>query len=91
MKIYINTDTQPPGLAASLKVSTDAAGVLRVYSANAASSVSSFKFKRGTTVPVEAVFADAEAAAQVEKLRFGIKLAGRYDDLLVVAAETAER
>ncbi|MBP3303048.1 MAG: hypothetical protein J6L64_07965, partial [Opitutales bacterium] len=47
--------------------------------------------KRGTTVPVEAVFADAEAAAQVEKLRFGIKLAGRYDDLLVVAAETAER
>lgn len=91
MKIYINTDTQPPGLAASLKVSTDAEGVLRVYSANAASSVSSFKFKRGTTVPVEAVFADAEAAAQVAKLRFGIKLAGRYDDLLVVASETTER
>ena len=91
MKIYINTDTQPPGLAASLKVSTDATGVLRVYSANAASSVSSFKFKRGTTVPVEAVFADAGAAAQVAKLRFGIKLAGRYDDLLVVAAETTER
>ncbi len=91
MKIYINTQTQPPGLAASLKVSTDAEGVLRVYSANAASSVSSFKFKRGTTVPAEVVFADASAAAQVAKLRFGIKLAGRYDDLLVVAAETAER
>lgn len=73
------------------KVSTDAEGVLRVYSASAASAVSSFKFKRGTTVPVEAVFADAGAAAQVAKLRFGIKLAGRYDDLLVVAAETTER
>lgn len=91
MKIYINTDTQPPSVAASLKVSTDATGTLRVYSASAASSVSSFKFKRGTTVPVEAVFADADAAAKVAKLRFGIKLSGKYDDVLVVAAETTER
>jgi len=87
MKIYINTDKQPPVAAATVKTQTDATGVLRVYSAAGASGISNFKFKRGTTVPVEIVFTDAEAAAEITKLRFGIKLAGRYDDLLVVAAE----
>lgn len=88
MILYINTKKQPPTVSESLNAKTDADGVLQVYSSSFGSAVSSFRFKRGSTVPLECVFADAALAESVAKLRFGLKLAGRFDDLLVVAAET---
>ena len=88
MKIYVNTANQPPTLSASLNAKTDATGVLKVYNSSFGSSVSQLKFKRGTTVPLEVVFADSAAAADVARLRVGVKLAGKFDDLLVVADET---
>ena len=88
MILYVNTKKQPPTVSESLNAKTDADGVLQVYSSSFGSAVSSFRFKRGSTVPLECVFADAALAESVAKLRFGLKLAGRFDDLLVVAAET---
>ena len=88
MILYVNTKKQPPTVSESLNAKTDADGVLQAYSSSFGSAVSSFRFKRGSTVPLECVFADAALAESVAKLRFGLKLAGRFDDLLVVAAET---
>lgn len=89
MKIYINTSNQPPTLSASAATQTDAEGVLRVYSASLGSSVSTLAFKRGTTVPIEVIF-PSDAAEDVVKLRYGLKLKGRYDDALVLLYESTE-
>lgn len=91
MKIYINTAHQPPTLSASASTQTDASGVLRVYSSSLGSSVSALAFKRGTTVPLEVIFpSDAAAVGDIAKLRYGLKLKGRYDDALVLLCESTE-
>ena len=88
MKLYVNTTKQPPTLSESLSAKTDAEGVLQVYNSSFGSSLSALRFKRGSTVPFDFIFPDAAAAADVAKLRFGVKLAGKFDDMLVCAAET---
>lgn len=88
MKIYVNTAAQPPTLSASLNAKTDATGVLQVYNSSFGAGISQLKFKRGATVPLEFVFTDAAVADEIAKLRFGVKLAGRFDDVPVVVAET---
>ena len=87
MKIYINTAKTPAAVTDTLSAKTDAAGVLRVYSSSGASGISQFNFKRATTVPVDVLFPEE---TDVARLRFGLKLKGRFDDVLAVAAETAE-
>ncbi len=89
MKLYVNTTKQPPTLSESLSAKTDAEGVLQVYNSSFGSSLSALRFKRGSTVPFDFIFPDAAAAADVAKLRFGVKLAGKFDDMLVCAAETS--
>ena len=89
MKLYVNTTKQPPTLSESLSAKTDAEGVLQVYNSSFGSSLSALRFKRGSTVPFDFIFPDATAAADVAKLRFGVKLAGKFDDMLVCAAETS--
>lgn len=74
MEIFINTAKQPPSVAAD---------------ANGLQLTSSFEFKRGTTVPMR-VYLPADVAVGIARLRYGLKLKGRYDDVLVVSAEATE-
>ena len=88
MKIYINTASQPPTLAATFASKTDATGELRVYSSSFGSGISSLRFKRGTVVPLEIAFPAAEGFAPPAKVRFGLKPAGQYDGALAAFAES---
>ncbi len=90
MKIYINTASQPPTLAATFASKTDATGELRVYSSSFGSGISSLRFKRGTVVPFELAFPAAEGFAPPAKVRFGLKPAGQYDAALAAFAESVE-
>lgn len=87
MKIYINTANQPPTCAAATSARTDASGVLLVYSSSLGSGVSALEFKRGTTVPLDVYFPADGGGENVAKLRFGLKLKGRFDDALVLLCE----
>lgn len=88
MKIYVNPNKFPPTLNASTSAKTDSAGVLKVYSSTLGSEVSSIALKRGTNVPVSVVFPnDIESAPTT--VRFGVKAAGKFDGLLVLAAESS--
>ena len=90
MKIYINTASQPPTLAATFASKTDATGELRVYSSSFGSGISSLRFKRGTVVPLEIAFPAAEGFSPPAKVRFGLKPAGQYDGALAAFAESVE-
>ena len=97
MKIYINTASQPPTLAATFSSKTDATGALRVYSSSFGSGISSLRFKRGTTVPLTVLFpleeipADgADAKGVPSEMTFAVKLSGKYDDVLVLRASSTE-
>lgn len=90
MKIYINTASQPPTLAATFSSKTDATGELRVYSSSFGSGISSLRFKRGTVVPLEIAFPAAEGFAPPAKVRFGLKPTGQYDGALAAFAESVE-
>lgn len=88
MKIYVNTNYSPATLHANTSAKTDAEGVLRVYTSTLSNLVSSFSFKRGTSVPLNIIFpSDVEAVPAV--CRFGIKLSGKFDGLLTLAAESS--
>ena len=90
MKIYINTASQPPTLAATFASKTDATGELRVYSSSFGSGISSLRFKRGTVVPLEIAFPASADFTPPAKVRFGLKPTGQYDGVLAAFAETAE-
>lgn len=90
MKIYINTASQPPTLAATFSSKTDATGELRVYSSSFGSGISSLRLKRGTVVPLEIAFPAAEGFAPPAKVRFGLKPTGQYDGALAAFAESVE-
>ena len=80
MKIFVNLDNQPPSLASSLSTrSATAANAVLSYSVSG--SVSSFEFKRGTTVPLEIVLAGTNVpdAAEISALKFALKPSGKYD------------
>lgn len=90
MKIYINTENQPPVLSTTLSTKTDEEGVLRVYSQGSSGTVSELIFKRGTTVNFDVVVCGNDIDDNtVAALRFGVKLKGKYDDVLVVSAEAS--
>ena len=74
MEIYINTAKQPPSLSAD---------------ANGLQATTFFEFKRGTTVPLK-VYVPAAVAGGIARLRYGLKLKGRYDAALTVLAETSD-
>jgi len=88
MKIYVNLDSQPPTLATSLSVrsSTDSNAV-RSYSVSG--NISSFEFKRGTTVPLEIVLVGTSipAANEISALRFALKPASQFDIVVSAIAE----
>ena len=90
MKIFINTASQPPTLAATFSSKTDATGELRVFSSSFGSGISSLRFKRGTVVPLEIAFPAAEGFAPPATVRFGLKPTGQYDGALAAFAESVE-
>lgn len=88
MKIYVNLNNQPPSLATSMTTrSSTSSDAFLQYSFSG--SVSSFEFKRGTTVPLEIVLAGTNVpdAAEITALKFALKPSGKYDTTLSAVAD----